>query len=137
MMLTTRGRYAVTSLIDIATLGSIKPVNLTDISIRQNISIRYLEQIFLKLKNAGLVRAVKGPGGGYVLSRALEEISIKEIIDAAEEKMEMTRCGNSLEKACGKNNTRCATHHLWNGLGNHINAYLRNISIKDVIENRV
>ena len=101
------------------------------------LTTKSLEQIFLKLKNAGLVRAVKGPGGGYVLSRALEEISIKEIIDAAEEKMEMTRCGNSLEKACGKNNTRCATHHLWNGLGNHINAYLRNISIKDVIENRV
>ena len=137
MMLTTKGRYAVASLIDLAILGSIKPVALLDIAIRQNISIRYLEQIFLKLKNAGLVRSVKGPGGGYVLCKGLEEITIKEIIDAAEEKMEMTRCGNSLEKACQKNNTRCVAHNLWNGLGNHINTYLHNISIKDVIENRI
>lgn len=137
MMLTTKGRYAVTSLIDIASVGSLKPVSLLDISLRQNISIRYLEQIFLKLKNAGLVKSVKGPGGGYILCKTLEEISIKEIIDAAEEKMEMTRCGNSIEKACQKNNARCSTHYLWSGLGNHINKYLRSISIKDVIENRI
>ena len=137
MMLTTKSRYAVTSLIDIANVAANSPVNLADISIRQNISISYLEQIFAKLKNAGIVNAIKGPGGGYVLAKGLDQINIKHVIDAVEEKMMMTQCGNDLKKSCLKNNTKCSTHNLWHNLSNHINSYLNSISIKDVIENRL
>lgn len=137
MMLTTKSRYAVTSIVDIAKISNNEPVNLADISARQNISISYLEQIFAKLKTAGIVSSIKGPGGGYLITKQLDQINIKAIIDAVEEKTRMTQCGNDLNNRCLKNNTKCATHNLWHNLGNHINNYLNNISIKDVIENKL
>ncbi len=137
MILTTRGRYAVTSLIDIAVCKQTKPVNLTDISIRQNISVGYLEQIFCKLKNAGLVNSIKGPGGGYILAKPLNKINIKQIVDAVEERMEMTKCGNKPENRCLKKSTKCFTHDLWHNLGKKIDEYLCSVSIEDVIENKL
>src|SRR6185369_12816722 len=98
MMLTTKGRYAVTALVDMAGCGRFvegqKPVTLAEISARQEITVAYLEQIFSKLKNAGLVKSVRGPGGGYVLARCSNEIKIADIINAVEEKIKMTRCGS-------------------------------------------
>ena len=137
MMLTTKGRYAVTSLIDIACIDQLLPVNLKDIALRQNLPHAYLESIFCKLKNAGLVKAVKGPGGGYSLARPLGQISIKEIIDAVEEKIQMTKCGNMPNKSCVPNGAKCFTHDLWNGLSQHISDYLSNISIQDVVESNL
>jgi Rrf2 family iron-sulfur cluster assembly transcriptional regulator len=137
MILTTKGRYAVISLLDIASCQQTRPVNLGNIALRQNISVNYLEQIFNKLKSANLVTSIKGPGGGYVLARPIDEISIKQIIDAVGENFEMTRCGNNPEKRCTTKNTKCFTHDLWNVLSTKINQYLSNISIKDVIENNL
>ncbi len=137
MILTTKGRYAVMSLLDIATSQQDSPVSLGNIALRQNISINYLEQIFNKLKCANLVTPIKGPGGGYILARSAQEISIKQIIDAVGESLEMTRCGNNPEKRCLAKNTKCFTHNLWNNLSGKINQYLNDISIKDVIENNL
>jgi Rrf2 family iron-sulfur cluster assembly transcriptional regulator len=142
MILTTKGRYAVISLLDIAILEQTNPkqaspVSLGNIALRQNISVNYLEQIFNKLRCANLVRSIKGPGGGYVLARPTEEISIKQIIEAVGESFEMTRCGNNPEKNCHAKNTKCFTHDLWNNLSAKINQYLNDISIKDVIENNL
>jgi Rrf2 family iron-sulfur cluster assembly transcriptional regulator len=137
MILTTKSRYAVASIVDIAICNKKDPINLHEISLRQNISINYLEQIFCKLKNAGLVNAFKGPGGGYTLARSVGQISIKHIIDAVEESLEMTKCGNDKHKRCLKQSAKCFTHDLWQNLGDQIALYLSGISIKDVIENNL
>lgn len=133
MKLTTKGRYAVAAILDIALRKRVLPVSLTDIALKQNISVSYLEQIFAKLRIAGLVKSMKGPGGGYMITRSLNQISIKEVIDAVGEKLEMTKCGKDLEKSCVAKGIKCSTHDLWEELGNKINQYLRNISIADLI----
>lgn len=134
-MLTTKSRYAVMAVIEVAARNSNAPIRLSDISEKQNIPLSYLEQIFLKLKKANLVCSVKGPGGGYYLNLALEEISIESIVDAVEENLKMTRC--SKDKNCRKNGVNCKTHDLWKGLGHHIREYFANISIADVVSGEI
>ena len=133
MMLTTKGRYAVMSILELATKSSGMPVTLGEISLKQNIPISYLEQIFLMLRKAALVKSVKGPKGGYVINSPLDELRIASIIDAVNENIEMTRCGTKAMNNCMPNNTKCNTHYLWYGLSNHIRNYLEAISVADVM----
>ncbi len=133
MRLTTKGRYAVTAMLDLAYHSEKKPVTLTDIAKRQNISLSYLEQLFAKLRRAGMVEGVRGPGGGYQLSREVSQINIADIITAVDETMDPTRCG-------GKSNCQsaqpCLTHDLWMGLSDQIRAYLSTISLQDLLQRK-
>ena len=131
MRLTTKGRYAVTAMLDLAFHSQITPVTLTDIATRQTISLSYLEQLFARLRKAGMVAGVRGPGGGYKLSRAPHEISIAEIIAAVDESTDSTKCGS--KKGCKKVNEPCLTHDLWMGLSAQIRNHLESISLGDVL----
>ena len=117
-------------MLEIASAEPEYPINLPSISINQDIPLRYLEQIFLKLKKAGLVRSVKGPGGGYLLNVDQEQIAIIDIIDAVDENTKMTKCSKG--KSCTKNGIKCKTHDLWKGLGRQIRSYFASISVADV-----
>jgi Rrf2 family iron-sulfur cluster assembly transcriptional regulator len=134
-MLTTKSRYAVMAIMEVASRDSLDPTKLSDISISQNIPLSYLEQIFLKLKKADLVKSVKGPGGGYHLNVPKEQITIENIIDAVEENLKMTNC--SKDKDCRKNGINCQTHDLWKGLSKQIRNYFASISIDDVISGNI
>ena len=138
MILTTKGRYAVMAIIDLldATLlaKDAKPVSLSLIAERQNISLSYLEQIFANLRKADLVRAVKGPGGGYILKKEPQKITIADIIRATGESIRMTSCGDKKEGcqlARSHNRSRCKTHDLWHGLEQNIYQYLDSISLEN------
>jgi Rrf2 family iron-sulfur cluster assembly transcriptional regulator len=134
MMLTTKARYAVTAMIDIAVLGAArqnKPVKLGEIAERQQIPLNYLEQIFAKLKACGLVTALKGPGGGYVIANGANHTKILDIIDAVEESIEMTTCSKEMG-ACAPDRARCITHDLWDGLTDTIKSYLSSITLADL-----
>ncbi len=133
MILTTKARYAVMAVIDIADSKSGQPTSLVTISERQKISLSYLEQIFARLRKAGIVDSVKGPGGGYVLSKDSQLITVDEIIKAMGEPIKMTRCGN-VKKSCISSikTSKCKTHHLWNGLEKQIYQYLNSISLADI-----
>ncbi len=130
MRLTTKGRYAVTAMLDLAYHSGKKPVTLTDIAKRQDISLSYLEQLFAKLRRAGIVTGMRGPGGGYQLSRPAHEINIADIIAAVDESVDSTRCGG---KGNCQNNQPCLTHELWVGLSEQIRAYLAGISLADLL----
>jgi Rrf2 family iron-sulfur cluster assembly transcriptional regulator len=132
MMLTTKGRYAVMAMVDIALHSDGKAISLQDIALRQNIALNYLEQIFVKLKKDGLVTSLRGPGGGYLLSKNAEVIKIADIIIAADESIKITRCSDAELSGCMHDKTRCLTHDLWEGLGNHIFGYLRSVSLADI-----
>lgn len=134
MNLTTKARYAVMAMVDLALQPNDKPVSLADISERQGIAISYLEQIFMKLRKAGLVISVRGPGGGYKLNRNLEEVAISSIVQAVDEPIKMTRCTG--ERGCATDKSRCLTHHLWAGLSGAIFEYLNGISLRDICEHR-
>lgn len=136
MMLSTKGRYAVMAMVDLATCSQSKPVSLAEISDRQEIPLAYLEQIFAKLRKSGLVKSVRGPGGGYLLLRSASDIWVSDIIMAAEETIKMTRC-DSGPAGCMKPKTRCLTHDLWEGLGTQIYTYLRSISLEDICDKRL
>jgi len=129
--LTTKGRYAVTAVLDLAFHSQKKPVTLTDIATRQTISLSYLEQLFARLRRAGIVTGVRGPGGGYKLSRAANDINIAEIIVAVDEQLDSTKCGG--EANC-QNNRACLTHDLWMGLSAQIRDYLSSISLGELLE---
>lgn len=133
MRLTTKGRYAVTAMLDLAYHGATHPVALTDIAKRQAISISYLEQLFSRLRRCGVVEGVRGPGGGYQLSRKPCQISVAEIILAVDDTMDSTRCGG---KANCQNDQPCLTHDLWVGLSEQIRHYLDSISLQDVLQRR-
>lgn len=133
MMLTTKGRYAVMALVDLAAQESESPVTLSAIAERQEIALPYLEQIFAKLRRSGLVDSVRGPGGGYALARGAENTFVSDIILAVEESIKMTRCEKESSTGCMKPKTRCLTHDLWEGLGDQIHNYLSGISLQDVI----
>jgi len=135
MMLTTKSRYAVMVIVEVASSQSTRPIKLADISNKQTIPLNYLEQIFLKLKKANIVKSVKGPGGGYCLNVPSESLNIIEIIDAVEENTKMTRC--SVDKTCRKNGAKCMTHDLWKGLGNQIRSYFSSISVADVMAGEI
>lgn len=133
MRLTTKGRYAVTAMLDLALHAKENPVSLADISERQGISISYLEQLFAKLRKNGLVSSVRGPGGGYQLSRAEVEIFIAQVIDAVDESVDATRCAG--EGDC-QNGETCLTHELWQSLSQQIHNFLSEISIADLVNKR-
>ncbi|MFT6389943.1 MAG: Rrf2 family iron-sulfur cluster assembly transcriptional regulator [Cellvibrionaceae bacterium] len=133
MRLTTKGRYAVTAMLDLAIHADKDPVSLADISKRQEISLSYLEQLFSKLRKSELVSSMRGPGGGYQLSRPLEAVFVAEIIDAVNESIDATSCN-------GKGNCHqgemCLTHHLWEDLSEQIHNFLNSISLADLVARR-
>lgn len=133
MLLTTKSRYAVTAIIELAGEAE-KPLALLTIAQRQKISLSYLEQIFSCLKKAGIVDSVRGPGGGYFLKRPRNEITISEIIRAIGEPIKMTNCG-SAEVGCKKTGTKCNSHDLWRGLEMKIYEYLDSVSLEKVLQN--
>ncbi len=130
MRLTTKGRYAVTAMLDLAFHSQATPVTLTDIAARQTISLSYLEQLFARLRKADLVTGVRGPGGGYRLKRDVYQINIAEVIEAVDETLDSTRCGG---KGNCQNQQPCLTHDLWMGLSEQIRSYLRGISLGDLL----
>ena len=134
MKITSKGRYAVLAMVDVARHSNNYPCNLTDVSIRQNISLPYLERIFNDLKKANLVESQKGPGGGYRLSKCSNQIQILEIFNAIDEKIKATGCSNNPNDFCTGKGTRCLTHGLWQDLENLIGNYLQSISLNDLIE---
>ena len=131
MKLTTRGRYAVTAMLDLAIHGGEKPISLADISGRQEISLSYLEQLFAKLRRGELVTSIRGPGGGYRLSREDESIFVAEIIDAVSESVDITNCHG---KGNCRNGEVCLTHDLWRDLSQQIHKFLSQISLADIVE---
>jgi Rrf2 family transcriptional regulator, iron-sulfur cluster assembly transcription factor len=135
--LSTKGRYAVMAMVDLASYSQGRPVALADIAERQEISLSYLEQLFGKLRKGGLVRSVRGPGGGYLLSREAAEIRISDIIMAVDELIKATRCTPGSPAGCHLNKSRCMTHDLWEELGNQIYLYLSSVSVADVCERRI
>jgi len=135
MRLTTKGRFAVTAMLDLAIneiqdAADKKPVTLAAISERQDISLSYLEQLFSKLRRQGLVKSVRGPGGGYTLAKAHNEISVSEIINAVDEQIDATQCGGN--ENC-KDEGRCMTHDLWTALNTKILEYLDGVSLADMV----
>jgi Rrf2 family iron-sulfur cluster assembly transcriptional regulator len=130
MRLTSKGRYAVTAMLDLAFHSQLKPVTLIDIAARQTISLSYLEQLFAKLRRDNLVKGVRGPGGGYSLCRDAKNITIAEIVAAVGEKIDSTKCGG--EGNCQKHHA-CLTHDLWMDLGEHIRGYLEKITLADLL----
>ncbi len=133
MRLTTKGRYAVTAMLDLAMHGEDAPVSLSDISKRQGISLSYLEQLFSKLRQNTLVQSVRGPGGGYSLARIPDSISIAEIIGAVSESIDATNCKGAGDCQHGE---MCLTHHLWEDLSDQIRNFLRGISLANLVARR-
>lgn len=137
MRLSTKGRYAVMAMVDLAKHGDGDPVALSEIAVRQEISLSYLEQLFAKLRRAGLVSSVRGPGGGYVLSRTAEETRLADIILAVDEPIRATRCVPGSPVGCTGDKVRCITHDLWEELGNLIHLFFSSISLADVVDRRI
>jgi len=137
MRLSTKGRYAVMAMADLARNGADRAVSLAEIATRQEISLSYLEQLFARLRKSGLVKSVRGPGGGYRLAREACETAVAEIVLAVDEPIRATRCvGAGSPKGCMFKGERCITHHLWEDLGQEIHRYLASVSLEDVIQNR-
>jgi len=130
MRLTTKGRYAVTAMLDLALHNNQGPVSLADISQRQAISLSYLEQLFAKLRKSSLVHSIRGPGGGYELNRRSETIYIAQIIDAVNESVDTTKCRGAGDCQDGET---CLTHHLWEDLSDQIHVFLESISLADLV----
>jgi Rrf2 family transcriptional regulator, iron-sulfur cluster assembly transcription factor len=137
MRLSTKGRYAVMAMVDLAKNAQGKPVALADIARRQEISLSYLEQLFALLRKGGLVRSVRGPGGGYLLAHDSEDTRISDIILAVDEPIRATRCEPGTSLGCHTDRGRCLTHDLWEELGNQIHLYLASVSVADVVGRRV
>lgn len=137
MKLTTKGRYAVMAMADLAKYSDGRPVSLADIASRQEISLSYLEQLFARLRRCGLVRSVRGPGGGYLLARNLEETRVSDIILAVDEPMSATRCKSDSPNGCLSDGSRCLTHDLWDELGHQIHLYLSGVSLANVMNGEV
>ena len=133
MKLTSRGRYAVMAMADLANNNAKIPTSLTEISLRQGISLSFLEQLFLKLKKSSLVLSSRGPNGGYILSRAPEEIKLSSIIDAVDENVKTLKCKKSSKKGCNGKSVKCITHNLWDELEHHINNFFEKNTLKDIL----
>ena len=129
MKLTTKGRYAIIAMLDIAMYGGVSPVPLRDVSNRQNISLSYLEQLFSKLRLSALVKSIRGPGGGYILNKDAGEINLYQIITAVDENIDQTQCGGAMN--CN-NDKPCLTHFIWTDLNRKINDYMKGITLNDV-----
>ena len=135
MRLNTKSRYAVMALADMASFNKSKPISLRDISLRQSISLQYLEQIFLKLKKHNIVKSVRGSNGGYVLSKNSNNIKLSEIFLALNENVKTIGCDKNSKKGCNGRSTKCITHNLWDELDLHINAFFENKKLEDLIRN--
>ena len=133
MKLTSKGRYAVMAMADLAKNNANKPTSLTEISLRQGISIDYLEQLFSKLKKNNLVHSVRGPSGGYVLSKSPDEIKLLNIISAVDEKIKTVKCKKESKKGCNGKSIKCITHNLWDELETHINKFFENNTLNDIL----
>tara|TARA_B110000967_G_C18727590_1_gene480938 strand:+ start:478 stop:900 length:423 start_codon:yes stop_codon:yes gene_type:complete len=133
MKLTTKGRYAVMAMADLASNESVKPVSLNEIATRQNISLSYLEQLFLKLKNNHLVKSVRGPQGGYVLEKRAKDIKLSSIIFAVDEEVKTLNCKKDSKKSCNGRSVKCITHYLWDDLDKHINGFFESKSLNELV----
>jgi Rrf2 family transcriptional regulator, iron-sulfur cluster assembly transcription factor len=137
MRLSTKGRYAVMAMVDLAQHGADRPVRLAEIAERQEISLPYLEQLFAKLRRGGLVTSVRGPGGGYLLAHGRDRTRIGDIILAVDEPIRAVRCKPDTTLGCRGDRSRCLTHDLWEELSNQIHLYLSSVTLEDVCEKRV
>jgi Rrf2 family iron-sulfur cluster assembly transcriptional regulator len=134
MRLTTKGRFAVTAMMDVAMHGTKSPVTLAAVSERQKISLSYLEQLFGKLRRHGLVESVRGPGGGYNLARSSDEMSVADIIVAVDEPIDATQCGG--RENC-HDDRRCMTHELWSALNGHIFSFLQGVTLGELVRQQL
>lgn len=137
MNLSTKGRYAVMAMVDLARNANGKPVALNEIAQRQEISLSYLEQLFARLRRGGLVVSARGPGGGYRLARPAEETRIADIMLAVDEPIKATRCDLGSPRGCTGQQGRCVTHDLWEELGRQIHIFLNAVTLADVVNKRV
>ena len=133
MKLTSKGRYAVMAMADLAKNYVKEPISLTEISLRQGISIDYLEQLFSKLRKNNLVQSTRGPSGGYLLSKPPDEIKLLSIISAVDEKIKTVKCRKESKKGCHGKSIKCITHNLWDDLENHINKFFENNTLNDIL----
>ena len=133
MKLNSKARYAVMALADLAKNNAKKPTSLTEISLRQGISIDYLEQLFLKLRKNNLVQSARGPSGGYVLSKPPSEIKLLSIISAVDEKIKTVKCRKESKKGCNGKSIKCITHNLWDDLETHINKFFEDNTLSDIL----
>jgi Rrf2 family iron-sulfur cluster assembly transcriptional regulator len=136
MQLSTKGRYAVMAMTDLAARESVRATPLAEIAERQQISLAYLEQLFARLRRRGLVIAHRGPGGGYRLARPAAETSVADVVMAVDEPLKAIRCGGGL-KGCMRDGTRCLTHDLWDEAGRQISGYFASVSLDDVVHRRL
>ena len=132
MKLTSKGRYAVMAMADLAKNNVKEPTSLAEISLRQGISIAYLEQLFLKLRKNNLVKSARGPSGGYVLTKPPGEIKLLSIIIAVDEKIKTVKCKKESKKGCNGKSIKCITHNLWDELETHINSFFEKNTLKDI-----
>ena len=135
MKLNTRGRYAVMALADLANFDKQNPVSLRDISLRQNISLVYLEQIFSKLKKNDIVKSIRGTNGGYILTKDPEQTKLSNIFSAVDEKVKTVQCNRNSKKGCNGKLTKCITHYLWDDLEIHINNFFDKKNLGDLLKN--
>ena len=133
MKLTSKGRYAVMAMADLAKNRVKEPTSLTEISLRQGISLSYLEQLFLKLRKNNLVQSVRGASGGYVLSKPSEEIKLLSIINAVDEKIKTVKCRKESKRSCNGKSIKCITHNLWDELETHINKFFESNTLNDIL----
>ena len=137
MKLNTRSRYAVMALADMASFGRQNPISLRDISLRQNISLVYLEQIFSKLKKNNIVKSIRGTNGGYILAKDPEQIKLLNIFSAVDEKVKTVRCRRESKKGCNGKLTKCITHNLWDDLEMHINNFFEKKNLGEFLKNNI
>ena len=136
MKLNTKGRYAVMAMADLAKNNAKKPINLTEISLRQGISLSFLEQLFSKLKKNQIVKSTRGTQGGYFLSKKPNEIKLTNILNAVDEKVKTVQCKKESKKGCNGRSTKCITHNLWDDLEQHINKFFDNVSLNDLLKQK-
>ena len=137
MRLTSKGRYAVMALVDLAKFNNINPVSLRDISLRQGISLDFLEQIFSKLKKKNIVKSVRGTRGGYILSQEPEKIKLANILNAVDEEVKTIQCKKETKKGCNGKLSKCITHNLWDELEMHINDFFERKNLKDLVNSTI
>ena len=135
MKLTSKGRYAVMALADLAMFNSVNPVPLRDISLRQGISLDFLEQIFSKLKKHNIVKSIRGANGGYILNKEPVQIKLSNILNAVDEEVKTVQCKKESKKGCNRKTSKCITHNLWDELEIHINNFFEQKNLKDLISN--
>ena len=135
MKLTSKGRYAVMALADLAKFNSIYPISLRDISLRQGISLHFLEQIFSKLKKHSIVKSIRGSNGGYILNKEPSEIKLANILNAVDEEVKTVQCKKESKKGCNNKSSKCITHNLWDELEVHINHFFEQKNLKDLLNN--